>query len=115
MCIVPMKLVTRPKKDDLDRVAPYEALCATNRGFDEVLSSLRTLQQTGLFRGRLHRKFIQSCRVAVDETRAWVNFEITEVLNSRRTYPGNNPSLMASLRAMRYPDVSAPSIYPMKA
>jgi hypothetical protein len=56
----------------------YETLQALNHGFEQVLIDL----------GRLHKlgsrpAFLNACRVIVEETRAWTNFEVVEVLQRR--------------------------------
>jgi hypothetical protein len=47
-----------------------------------VLETLERLEQHSLFRQRLPRKFVRSCRVTVEETRAWANFELTHILEA---------------------------------
>jgi hypothetical protein len=57
----------------------YETLRSFNQGFDQVLADFRRLQQFPFFRREVLRHF----RVVVEETRAWANFEVAEVMDSR--------------------------------
>src|SRR5258708_14951 len=56
----------------------YETLHALNQGFEQVLTDLGRLEELG-FRGGLLHEF----RVVVEETRAWVNFELIETMQDR--------------------------------
>lgn len=56
----------------------YETLQALNHGFEQILVDLGSLQKLG-FRS----EFLAACRVIVEETRAWTNFEVVEVLQRR--------------------------------
>jgi hypothetical protein len=56
----------------------YETLHAINQGFEQVLIDLGRLDRLG-FRD----DFVGSCRVIVEETRAWANFEVVEALERR--------------------------------
>ena len=57
----------------------YETLHSFNQAFEQVLADFRRLQQLPFF----SRKFLHHFQVAVEETRAWANFEIAEVMHSR--------------------------------
>ncbi len=78
----PMKTKKTLKKRLRGKVEAYDALCAINHGFEVVVANLEKLLTLDVFHRRVQRKFIESCRLAIEETRAWANFEITEVLNS---------------------------------
>ena|SRR5579859_2647315 len=57
----------------------YEALHSLNQAFEQVLANLRHLQAFPFFR----REFLREFQVVVEETRAWVNFDLIEVMHSR--------------------------------
>jgi hypothetical protein len=57
----------------------YEALFTLNQAFEQVLSNLRHLQAFPFFR----REFLREIQVVVEETQAWVNFDLIEVMHSR--------------------------------
>ena len=61
----------------------YEGLAVLNRHFEQVLWDLERLRALGLFPDRLQRRFLKACRVTVEETRAWANFELVEMLHAR--------------------------------
>ena len=48
-----------------------------------MLWDLERLRALGLFPDRLQRRFLKACRVTVEETRAWANFELVEMLHAR--------------------------------
>ena len=63
----------------VERLAVYENLHALNRDFGQVLADLARLQELGVFqhdRGSI-------LRVVIQETRAWVNMELAELLQMR--------------------------------
>jgi hypothetical protein len=60
----------------------YEALLALNQEFEKVLAALERLGHLSLFRPRLRQKFVRACRVAVEENRAWANFELIHILQA---------------------------------
>jgi len=68
-----------PKKDVLQMLSIYESLYALNGRFESVLRELKLLQQFDSFRGK---PFIKHCQLAVEETRAWVSFEMLDILQS---------------------------------
>src|SRR6266849_11076118 len=60
----------------VERLPVYENLHALNRDFGQVLADLARLQELGVFqhdRGSI-------LRVVVQQTRAWANMELVEVL-----------------------------------
>src|SRR5690349_19126540 len=57
----------------------YETLHSLNQAFEQVLSNLRHLQDFPFFR----REFLREIQIVVEETRAWINFDLIEVMNSR--------------------------------
>lgn len=61
----------------------YEAVLGLNQGFEQVADDLDRLEGLGLFEGGNRRTLVQGLRLAVDETRNWINFEVAEVLNDR--------------------------------
>ena len=68
------------KKSASGKADAYDALCAINHGFEDVIANLDKLLMLDLFHGRPQRGFLKSCQLAVEETRAWASFEITDVL-----------------------------------
>jgi hypothetical protein len=59
----------------------YDALATWNRDFERVLDDLERLEALRLFRRRWQRKFLKEWRATLEETRAWANFELIEVLH----------------------------------
>ena len=96
-------LPTMRTKNPLKKPAPgrteaYDALCAINHGFEDVIANLEKLLTLDLFHGRPKRGFLKSCQLAVEETRAWVSFEITDVL---RGYEETNWASLGRLRSQQ--------------
>jgi hypothetical protein len=65
------------------KVQAYEALATFNRDFEQVLADLEQLGALGLLPERWERQFLKLCRATLEETRAWTNFELVEVLHHR--------------------------------
>ena len=61
----------------------YDVLAELNRDFDQVLDDLQRLEMLRLFPHRWQRKFLKAWRATLEETRAWANFEVIEVLHQR--------------------------------
>ena len=61
------------------RLAVYENLHALNRDFEQVLADLARLQELGVFQ---HDRFT-IFRIMVQETRAWANMVVAELLQMR--------------------------------
>jgi hypothetical protein len=59
----------------------YLALAEINSRFTQTVQSLGTLQDLKFLRGGV----CSALRVALEETRCWVNVEVTEVLLQRET------------------------------
>jgi hypothetical protein len=59
----------------------YDALATLNRDFEQVLEDLQRLEALRVFPRRWQRKFLKSWRATLAETRAWVSFEVVEVLH----------------------------------
>ena len=68
---------------NVPKVLVYEALAAMNRGFEQVLGDLERLEELRLFPHRWQRNFLKTWRATLEETRAWANFEVVEVLHQR--------------------------------
>jgi hypothetical protein len=49
-----------------------------NRAFDQVLSEALRLKQMGFFSGEVSSRFLKTCRLSVEELRAWAMAEVTE-------------------------------------
>jgi hypothetical protein len=60
----------------VERLAVYENLHALNRDFGQVLADLAKLQELGVFQ----RNLGSIISVVVQETRAWANLELVELL-----------------------------------
>jgi hypothetical protein len=87
--------VPKPKRQNtpqtpragLPKIVPkavvYDALAKFNRDVEQVLLDLERLGTLGLFPRRWQRKFLKTCRATLEETRAWANFELLEVLHAR--------------------------------
>ena len=65
------------------KVLVYEALATMNRGFEQVLGDLERLEELRLFPRPWQRNFLKTWRATLEETRAWANFEVVEVLHQR--------------------------------
>ena len=63
----------------LGRLPVYENLHALNRDFEQVLADLARLQEIGVLR----RDRFTIFRLIVQETRAWANVEVVQVLQRR--------------------------------
>src|SRR5260370_27901210 len=63
----------------VDRLPVYENLHALNRDFEQVLTAFARLQELGVF----NRHLANILRIVVQETRAWANFELAEILQLR--------------------------------
>jgi hypothetical protein len=70
---------TRTPESSPDKTRCYEALAQFNRGFENLLESLRKLKDLNFLRPDLGR----ALHVALEETRAWTNFEVLEKLHQR--------------------------------
>jgi hypothetical protein len=73
---------TSAKKRKPEKLLIYEALFTLNQEFEQVLETLERLESLRMFRPRLRRKFIRACRVTVEETGAWTNFELTHLMQA---------------------------------
>jgi hypothetical protein len=61
----------------------YDALAVLNRNFEQLLGDLQRLEALRLFPLRWQRKFLKAWRATLEETRAWANFEVIDVLHQR--------------------------------
>ena len=68
---------------DVEKTLAYETLAAINRHFEQVLQDLDRLRELGLVDSRFHRESLQACQAMIEETRAWLNFGVLEVLRDR--------------------------------
>jgi len=66
---------------NVPKAQAYDALAALNRDFEQVLGDLDRLEALRLLPRRWQRKFLKTWRATVEETRAWANFEVVEVLH----------------------------------
>ena len=58
---------------------PFESWCSLNRGFAEVLHALSEIEESRLARPTM----VQGLRLAIQEARAWANFEVTTALRDQ--------------------------------
>lgn len=58
----------------------FTAIADLNREFDLLLADVERLKQFGFFRGEFSNRFAKTCRLTVEEMRAWAIFELTEAL-----------------------------------
>jgi hypothetical protein len=58
----------------------YEALAVFNRDVEQVLADLERLGSLRLLAERGRRPILKVCRATLEETRAWINCEWTDVL-----------------------------------
>ena len=61
----------------------YEALAVFNRDVEWVLEDLERLEALGLLPQRWQRRFLKVWRATLEETRAWTNFELVDVLGQK--------------------------------
>jgi hypothetical protein len=61
----------------------YDALAALNRDFEQVLRDLERLDELRLFRHRWQRDALKLWRATLEETQAWVSFEVVEILHEK--------------------------------
>jgi hypothetical protein len=59
----------------------YETLATLNRGFAAVLEALSQVEEAAVFDAR--PSLVPGIRLAVEEARAWANFELTAALRDR--------------------------------
>jgi hypothetical protein len=64
-------------------VLAYDAIAALNRDFEQVLGDLERLEGLRLFPHHWQREFLKVWRATLEETRAWVSFEVVEILHQR--------------------------------
>jgi hypothetical protein len=67
--------------ENLPKTLVYEALAKWNRDFEQLLADLQRLEALHLFPRRWQRQFLKVWRVTLAEIRAWVSFEVVEVLH----------------------------------
>jgi hypothetical protein len=67
----------------VEKALVYEALAAINRHVQDVLQDLDDLRALGLFDSRFRRQSLRAFQATIEETRAWINFGLVEVLHER--------------------------------
>jgi hypothetical protein len=73
----------RAGSENAPKILVYEALASLNRDVEQVLRDLDRLGELRIFPHRWQRKFFKTWRATLEETRAWANFEVVEVLHQR--------------------------------
>ena len=118
MCVVNSKqqnsknALQRGSPENAPKVQIYDALATLNRDFEQMLRDLERLEELRLFPHRWQRKFLRTWRATLEETRAWANFEVVEILHHReerdwvdygriRRQSEKSPELPADERAPR--------------
>ena len=61
----------------------FDALANLNQHFQQIHECLAQLEESGVFRGKFARRSIAICRATLNETCAWINFEVLEKLHGR--------------------------------
>ena len=92
-----------------DKVAIYEWVCALNLHFKDVLLDLERLTTLGIFRSRFQRDSIKTCRAMIEETQAWINFEVTETLQDCEDRDRTRFELIRHQLENKYRDRPSPS------
>jgi hypothetical protein len=64
-------------------VRVFHATADLNQAFDQVIAEVDRLKRFGLFHGEFPGRFARTCRLSIEELRAWAIFEITEDLYQR--------------------------------
>jgi hypothetical protein len=55
-----------------------ESAESLNRAFDQVLNEVMCLKKMGFFWGEISDRFLKTCRLSVEELRAWAMAEVTQ-------------------------------------
>jgi hypothetical protein len=83
MCLLvnPMRTKTKATTPEsaTDKFSVYETLAAFNHGIAQILQNLHRLGKLGFLR----REFFTGLQATIEETRAWANFEVVEMLHGR--------------------------------
>jgi hypothetical protein len=66
-------------KNERLHLSAYESLASLNRHFHEILIELEAVKSLGLLR----RTLVEEVKASVEETRAWANFEMIDVMHLR--------------------------------
>jgi hypothetical protein len=94
------------------KVLVYDAFATWNRDFEQVLEDLQRLEALCTFPRRWQRQFLKEWRATLEETRAWVSFEVVEVLHQTEerewTRLGRRRRLLEKLSAS-FDDMSVPT------
>jgi regulator of replication initiation timing len=64
-------------------VRVFDAISDLNRGFDQVIADVERLKQLGFFRDKFSSRFAKTCRLTMEDMRAWSIFEVTQHLKNR--------------------------------
>jgi hypothetical protein len=72
--------VTSDSKRPTEKTAIYQTLNTLNEHFAQVLLDLGKLGKLGIFRSRFQRESLSTACATLEETRAWMNFEILQTL-----------------------------------
>lgn len=75
--------VTTASKHPADKTSIYQTVSSLNEHFAQVLLDLGELGKLGIFRSRFQRKSLSAASATLEETRAWMNFEIIQTLHDR--------------------------------
>ncbi len=72
-------MTNKALKESSQKLQVYEALHSLNEGFERILADLGRLQEFPF----LARALLRPITIAVQETRAWVNYDVLETMHSR--------------------------------
>jgi hypothetical protein len=76
----PEALASENRQPPSRYVRIFTAIADLNREFDLLLADVERLKQFGFFRGEFSNRFAKTCRLTIEEMRAWAIFELTEAL-----------------------------------
>jgi hypothetical protein len=71
-----------PASEISQRISRYTSMCEAaanlNRGFDQVLNEVERLSRMGCFWGEVSKRFPKTCRLMLEELRAWAMSDIAQ-------------------------------------
>ena len=77
------KLTRDSASNNVEKALAYEALASINWHFADVIHDLDRLPALGLFDSRFLRESLRVWQAMIEETRAWINSGLVEVLHER--------------------------------
>jgi hypothetical protein len=98
--------------EDPPRSLVYDALATLNRDVERLLEDLLRLEALHLFPRRWQRQFVKMWRATLGEIRAWVSFEVIEVLHRAEEWEWTSfgrRRRRLEKRSVSFDDVSVPT------